>query len=168
GRNAGYNLRGEEIENHIRTILDAIADAEMEEGERKVCMHKIIEMSRFLKILGPQVIQITLSCDSRPQPVSYVIKTTSSSVDYITVISGKQNNATIDINIDLDEAINSLNGCSSFNLVNCLPTLMKWVQSIKGALNVLKLCVALTTDWGCSYLKDKFTVIRNDRHAITG
>jgi len=152
-RNAGYDLRKEGLEDHIKAVLGAIVDAETEEKERKIRVHDVVEMSRFLKILGSQTIQITLRCDS--QAVNYVIKTTSRSVDYIKTISGKQDNSTIDINIDLDEAIHSLNGYSPFNLMNYV-YFLKQARNIKGIFNMLRLCAALTTDLGCSYLKDKF------------
>lgn len=153
-RNTGYDLREGELEDHIKAVLGAIVDAETEEKERKICMHDVIEMSRFLKILESQTIQITLRYDS--QVVSYVIKTTNRSVDYIKTISGKQSNATININIDLDEVVNSLNGYSASNLLSYV-FLLKQAVNINGILNVLRLCAALTTDLGCSYLKDKFT-----------
>jgi magnesium-protoporphyrin IX monomethyl ester (oxidative) cyclase len=154
-RNAGFDLREGKIEDHIKAVLDAIVDAETEEKERKICMHDVLEMSRFLKILGPQTIQITLRYDS--QLVSYVIKTTGKSVDYIKTISGEQDNTSIDIDIDLDEVIDSFNGYSPFNLMNYMP-LLKQTRNIKGILNVLRLGTALTTDVGCSYLEDKFMV----------
>jgi len=152
-RNAGYDLREGELEDHIKAVLGAIVDAETEEKERKICIPDVIEMSRFLRILGPQTIQITLRHDS--QAVSYVIKTTDRSVDYIKTISGKQDNATIDINIDLDEVIDSFNGYSPFNLTSYI-YFLKQARNIKGILNMLRLFFALTTDLGGSYLKDKF------------
>jgi radical SAM superfamily enzyme YgiQ (UPF0313 family) len=153
-KNAGYDLREGELEGHIKAFLGAIVDAETEEKERKICIPDVVEMSRFLKILGSQTIQITLRYDS--QVVSYVIKTTNRSVDYIKTISGKQGNATIDINIDLDEVVDSFNGYSASNLLSYV-FLLKRAVNINGILNVLRLCAALTTDLGCSYLKDKFT-----------
>lgn len=152
-RNASYDLREGELEDHIKAVLGALVDAETEEKERKIRIHDVIEMSRFLKILGPQTIQITLRCDS--QAVSYVMKTTSRSVDYIKTILGKQDNTTIDIDINLDEVVDSFNGYSAFNLMNYV-YLFKQARNINGILNVLRLCAALPIDLGCSYLKDKF------------
>ena len=150
---AGRDLRERELEGHIKAFLGAIVDAETEEKERKICMHKVVEMSRFLKILGSQTIQITLMYDS--QAASYVIKTTNRSVDYIKTISGKQGNATIDINIDLDEVFDSSNSYSASNLLSYV-FLLKQAVNINGILNVLRFCAALPIDLGCSYLKDKF------------
>ena len=159
-RNTGYDLRSGKIEDYAKVVLDAITDAEMEENGRKISMHDVIEMSRFLKILGPQVIQIALKCDN--QIVSYVIKTTSEKVEFIKTISGKQNNATvnINININLGEVINSFNSYSSLNRLNYI-SLLKQARNVEGILNVLRLCSALTMDLSCSFLKDKFTVIKN-------
>jgi hypothetical protein len=148
---AGLDLRERELADHIQTFLNAIVDAETEEKE-KIGMHTVIEMSRFLKILGPQTIQITLRYKS--QTVSYVMKTTNRSVDYIATISGKQGGATIDINVDLDEIVDSSNGYSAFNLLSYAFLLKKAVK-VNGLLNGFRLCVALTTDLACSYLKDK-------------
>jgi len=157
-RNAGYDMINGGIEDYVKVALDAITDAETEKNGRKISMHDVIEMSRFLKILGPQVIQIALKCDN--QIVSYVIKTTSKKVEFIKTISGKQNNATMDINIDLDEVINSFNSCSQLNRLNYV-SLLKQARNVRGILNVLRLCSALTMDLSCSFLKDKFTVIKN-------
>ena len=152
-RNAGYDLREGGLEDHIKAVLGALVDAENEERERKICVHDVVEMSRFLKILGPQTIQITLRSDG--QAVSYVMKTTSRSVDYIKIIPRKQDNVTIDITVDLHEVVDSFNGYSAFNLMSYI-YLLKQARNINGILNVLRLCAALTTDLGCSYLKDKF------------
>ena len=153
--NNGQDLRHGKIKEHAKLVLDAIKDAEIEESRRKIPMHDILEMSRFLKYLGPQVIQITLKCDS--QRTSYFIKTTNKTVEYIKVISGKRSNATIDIDIDLDEVIDSFNSYSPLNLLNYY-SLLKQARNISGILNVLKLAIALTTDISSSYLKDKLMV----------
>jgi len=153
-RNAGYDLKEEGFEDQIRVVLDAIVDAEMDEKERKIYAHDVIEMPKFLKILGSQIIQITLTYNGHA-PVSYIIKTTNKSVEYIKTISGKQNDATIDINIDLNEVINSINDNSSFNPMDTFISLIKQTRNPKGIWNVLRLCAALTIDFGHSYIKDK-------------
>jgi len=152
GGNAGYDLRKGEFDEHIKIVLNAILDSETEEKQRKIGISNVIEMSRFLKILGPQVIQITLMHDSRA--VSYIIKTTGKSVDYIKTISGKQGNATIDINIDLGETINLINSYSQFNPINYI-YLLQQTRNIKGLLNMLRLCAALTADLGYYHIKEK-------------
>ncbi len=156
-RNAGYDLSEGELEGHIKAVLGAIVDAETEEKEKKICMHDVIEISRFLKILGSQTIQITLRYDN--QAVSYVIKTTKRSVEYLKTIPGKQDDATIDIDIDLDEMVDSFNGYSTFNLMSYI-YFLKQAQNISGILNTLRLCAALPIDLCCSYLRNKFMVTK--------
>lgn len=156
-RDAGDDLRSGEVKDHIKMVLDALVDAEMEEKGRKMRMHDVIEMSRFLKILGPQTIQITLRYDG--QLVSYVVKTTSKTVNYIKTISGKQDNTSIGIDIDLDEAIDLFNGNSPFSPMNYIP-LLKQAGNINGIFNVLRLCFALTADLGSSYLKNKSSELK--------
>jgi len=153
-RNAGYELREREIKEHVKAVLNAIVDAETEEKERKIPIHDVIEMSRFLRILGAQTIQITLRCNG--QIVSYIIRTTSKSIDCIEIISGEHDNASINVDIDLDRVINSLKGHESFNLTSYIP-LINQIRDIKGKLNALRLCIALTTDLGYSFVEDRLT-----------
>ena len=56
-------------------------------------------MTRFLKILGPQKIQCTLSLDDTN--ASFIFKTTKTTVEYIRIIRGRQADATITLDVDL-------------------------------------------------------------------
>jgi len=157
GRNAGCDLRNGEFENHLKAVLEAIVDAENEEKERKISMHDVIEMSRFLGILGSQKIQCTFIYKEQP-PVSYIIKTTSSSsgtVEYIKTISGKQDDATISINIDLNDVINSVNDDLSFNPIRTFIFLVKSTPSLKGIWNVFRLFAATSIDFSITFLHEK-------------
>jgi radical SAM superfamily enzyme YgiQ (UPF0313 family) len=155
--NAGYEIRGGAIGDHVNAVLDAIIDAETEEKEREIFMHDVINMSRFLKIIGSQTIQITLWYDC--QVVSYVIKTTNNSVEYVKTVLGKQKNATIDINIDLKRAILSFSGYSPFDPMNYV-SLLRGARNIIGIIDMVRLCAALTTDLGYSSLKDRLMVTK--------
>ena len=157
GRNAGCDLRNGEFENHLKAVLEAIIDAENEEKERKISMHDVIEMSRFLGILGSQKIQCTFIYKEEP-PVSYIIKTTSSSssaVKYIKTICGKQDDATISINIDLNDVINSVNDDLSFNPIRTFIFLVKSAPSLKGIWNVFRLFAATSIDFAITFLHEK-------------
>jgi magnesium-protoporphyrin IX monomethyl ester (oxidative) cyclase len=151
-KDAGYDLRESKIKDHIEVILDAIVDAEKEDKERNIQACDVIEASRFLKILGPQTIQVTLSNGAKS--ASYVIKTTGKKAEYIRTIPGRQVESTIDINVDLDQAIDSLGKDSLLGLVGSVSPLGK-ARSVEGAFNMLRLCTALTTDLGYSYLNEK-------------
>ena len=67
-------------------------------------MHQVIDMTRFLAILGPQTIQLTVRYRNRPL-TSYIMKTTRKTVEYIGITPGKQDKATInfDLNFDFDQ-----------------------------------------------------------------
>jgi len=157
GRDAGCDLRKGEFEYHLKAVLEAIVDAESEEKERKVNMHDVIEMSRFLGILGSQKIQGTFIYKEQPH-VSYIIKTKSSSscnVEYIKTISGKQDDATISVNIDLNDVINSVNDDLSFNPIGSLIFLVRSARSLKGVWNVFRLCAAISIDFAITFLNEK-------------
>jgi len=157
GRNAGYDLRKGTFENHLKAVLEAIVDAESEEEERKIDMHEVVEMSRFLGILGSQKIQCTLIFKEQP-PVSYIIKTQRSSagvVEYIKTISGKQDDATINIAVDLDEVMTSINNNLFFNWIGTFMFLIKTARNPKGVWNVFKLCAAISTDFAITFLDEK-------------
>ena len=64
-------------------------------------------MSRFLAILGPQTIQLTIRYGNRPL-TSYIMKTTRNTVEYMRIISGKQDKATT--NFDLNFNFDNFNG----------------------------------------------------------
>ena len=64
-------------------------------------VHNILEMRRFLKLLGKQTIQLSLQFDGR-EPVSWVMKTNRDGVEYIDAINGSTDDASITINIPLD------------------------------------------------------------------
>ena len=157
GRNAGCDLRKGEFENHLKAVLEAIVDAESEERARKIGMHDVVEMSRFLGILGSQKIQCTFIYKEQP-PVSYIIKTKSSSsgkVEYIKTILGKQDDATISVDIDLNDVIKSVNDDLSFNPIGTFVFLVRSARCLKGVWNVLRLCAAISIGFGISFFHER-------------
>jgi radical SAM superfamily enzyme YgiQ (UPF0313 family) len=97
---SGSSLKKDEFSRHVRIFLEAYLDPRVEAYTRKVGVHNVLEMSRFLRILGPQTIQCTLNFD-RDAAVSFVFKNTKKTVDYIRIIRGKQQYSTIDFDFDL-------------------------------------------------------------------
>jgi radical SAM superfamily enzyme YgiQ (UPF0313 family) len=98
---SGSSLKRGDFNRHARIFLEAYPDPHMEAYTRKVGVHNVLEMSRFLRILGPQTIQCTLNFD-KDAAVSFVLKTTKKTVDYIRIIRGKEEYSTIDFDIDLE------------------------------------------------------------------
>ncbi len=97
--NNGTELQKDNFEKHIKIFLEAYVDTRVEAYTRKVGVHEVLEMTRFLKILGPQKIQCTLSLDDTH--ASFIFKTTKTTVEYIRIIRGRQADATITLDVDL-------------------------------------------------------------------
>ena len=96
----GMKLKKDNFGQHIKTFLKAYPDPRVEAYTRKVGVHNVLEISRFLWILGPQTIQCTLKFDN-DAIISFVCKTSRRTVEYIQVMSGKQDDPTINFEIDL-------------------------------------------------------------------
>jgi len=155
-KNAGFDLREHATLEHVNIIMDAIVDAEKEEKNKSIHAHEVLEMSNFLKILGSQTIQIVLNSDSKI--ISYHIKTNGNNVDRIETISGSKNDASINVHIDLDRAIESFKDNSHFNVMN-LFFILKQARDVNDIWNLLRLSAAFTIDIGDSYLKEKLLEI---------
>jgi hypothetical protein len=84
---------------HIKAFLEAYVDPRVEAYTRTVLVHEVLEMTRFLRILGPQKVQCTLNLDDTT--VSLVFKTTRKTVEYIRVIRGRQDDSTMNLDVDL-------------------------------------------------------------------
>jgi hypothetical protein len=96
---AGKSLKREDFGQYVRIFLEAYPDPRVEEYTRRIGVHTVLEMSRFLRILGPQTIQCTLNLDNDAS-ISFIVETTKKSVEYIRIVRGKQNYSTIDFDVD--------------------------------------------------------------------
>jgi radical SAM superfamily enzyme YgiQ (UPF0313 family) len=95
----GTKLQKGNFEKHIKIFLEAYIDPRVEAYTRRIGVHEVLEMTLFLKILGQQKIQCTLSIDNTT--ASFIFKTTKTTVEYIRVIKGRQADSTIDLDVDL-------------------------------------------------------------------
>jgi hypothetical protein len=136
-RNNGMTLQKGNFGQHIKTFLKAYADPRVESYTRKVGVHNVLEMSRFLRILGPQTVQCTLSFDDTA--VSFVFKTTKNTVEYIRAMQGRQDDSTIDFDIDLEW----LSEPSKSKMVKRLFILIPHDLNIKRLWNAFRLFVAV-------------------------
>jgi len=98
---AGKNLKKDEFSKYVEIFLKAYPDPRVETYIRKVGVHNVLEMSRFLRILGRQTIQCTLSLNNTAA-ISFVFKSINHSVEHIRVMPRRQKYSTIDFNIDLE------------------------------------------------------------------
>ena len=130
-------------------------EAETEENGRKIPVDDIIEDSRFFKILGPQNIQVIVRYGEKL--AGYLIKTTQN-IDSVKIVRGRQPDATINIDIDLDRTMDAFERDSLFGILNSVSTLRN-VQGVGGIFNTLRLYAALTTEIGLTYLSEKLRAI---------
>jgi len=154
-KDAGSNLREGDIRSHVDVFLEAMMEAETEENGRKIPVDDIIEDSRFFKILGPQNIQVIVRYGEKL--AGYLIKTTQN-IDSVKIVRGRQPDATINIDIDLDRTMDAFERDSLFGILNSVSTLRN-VQGVGGIFNTLRLYAALTTEIGLTYLSEKLRAI---------
>jgi hypothetical protein len=147
---AGSTLQisSENMITHFKVFVEAMTDPRVEKYTKKIGMHQVIDMSRFLAILGPQTIQLTIRYRNRPL-TSYIMKTTRNTVEYIRIISGKQNKATIDFDLNFNfEAFNGRDNSPSRFIKDLVKNYLDHVlKPLKGgnmqeALNVFRLTLA--------------------------
>ncbi len=145
--NNGNDLQKGNFDKHVKTFLEAYVDPRVESYTRTVGVHEVLEISKFLRILGSQKIQCTLSLNN--VTVSFVFKTTSKAVNYIQVIQGRVNDATINLDVDL----HWLTQPSISNLLKTPGYLFKNNLSIKKLWSTFRLLVAVGTELLASKLQ---------------
>lgn len=100
--NTASDLQPEKMLTHMRIAAETIADPCVEAYTKKVGIHNIIDFPKsLLTVLGSQKIQFTLTENGAPI-TSYIIKTTKNTVEYVKAVSGRQDDATINLDADLE------------------------------------------------------------------
>jgi len=139
--NNGTNLQQDNFGQHIKTFLEAYVDPRVERYTKTVGVHEVLELRRFLRILGHQKIQCTLNLDDTI--ISFVFKTTKTTVDYIQVTQGKQHDSTIHLNADLKW----LSEPNNSNLTEKLQFAFSQNLSPKKIWNTFRLIIAVSTEF---------------------
>jgi anaerobic magnesium-protoporphyrin IX monomethyl ester cyclase len=83
------------------TFVMDMPNPELRRFTEQTGVHNILEMRRFLKLLGKQKLQVSLQFDGR-ESVSWVMKTNGDGVEYVDAIEGSTDDPTIAINIPLN------------------------------------------------------------------
>lgn len=147
---AGFSQQesSENMAAQFETFIESMADPRVEERTRKIGMHQVIDMARFLAVLGSQTIQLTIRHKKRPL-ASYIMKTTRNAVEYIRIIPGRQGRATI--NFDLDFDLNRLEGDCNYPFKSIRGSAQSYVYhlfkplaagDVRGTLNMVKFTLA--------------------------
>lgn len=121
GWNTTRDLQKENLLAHWRVAAEAGADPCVEEYTRQIGVHNIIEFPPFLfRVLGEQTIQFTIKSEGDPI-TSYIIKTTAGTVEYVKAVSGRLEDATINLDADLNDLDLSMGNTSNRELLkNCI------------------------------------------------
>ena len=98
----GAQLQTKNLDKHVLAVIEASADPGVEEYTRRVGMHNVIDMATFLRVLGDQMIQLTIR-NNGVAITSWVMKSNREAVDYIQVIPGRSDLNTINLEIDLKD-----------------------------------------------------------------
>jgi magnesium-protoporphyrin IX monomethyl ester (oxidative) cyclase len=152
--NAGFTQQtsSENMVNQFKVFIKAMADPRVEARTRTLRMHDVIDVSRFLNILGPQTIQLTIRYQNLPL-TSYIMKTTKNTVEYIRIIHGKQDKATI--NFDINLTINNFNGRKDSPFIIMKEAIQNYlyhvvkpltVGNLQETQNILKFTVAASVE----------------------
>lgn len=158
-RNAGDDLLNGNSGDTIRAIVEALRDSCNDEPNGKT-IHEVVEMSMFLRILGNQTIQYTLKTSSVPQ-VSYIVKTTKKSIEYVKTIPGKQDNATIDLDMNLDKMINDINDSNGvFQQIKPYIQILMSSKNTMQAVNAMRLFAAVSTEIIASSISQKMNTVK--------
>jgi radical SAM superfamily enzyme YgiQ (UPF0313 family) len=138
--NNGNDLQKGNFAQHVKTFLDAYVDPRVEAYTRTVGVHEVLEISKFLRVLGSQKIQCTLNLDDTV--FCFVFETTSDSVKYIRITHERVDDATINLDVDLNWLITP----SRSNLLRTPAYLFKNNLTIKKLWNTFRLFVAVGTE----------------------
>ena len=120
-------------------------------------MHNVIDMATFLRVLGDQMIQLTIR-NNGVAITSWVMKSDREAVEYIQVIPGRTDLNTINLEIDLKDF--KFGEGRDLNLIEIVRILAGMLTSNRGMQkqpNLVRLMTAISTEFARSSLR------KNDR-----
>ena len=138
--NAGIEVKKESFAKYVKIFLRAYADPSVETYTREVGIHNILEMSRFLDILGSQKIQVTLRYED--ETTSFIFKTTKKTVEYIKIVKGREDNSTIDFDFDLKKMMSDSQEPPA-RFIGKFWNSYTYKGSVRGQWNLFKLLTAI-------------------------
>jgi hypothetical protein len=117
---AGTQYRPNDGQEHGNIFLGAQINPWTRKRTEKIGVHNMMQIEAFLKAFGDQKVQISLSRDGIPF-VNYVLKTTKTKVEYLDVCEEAHEDATLTLELDLNEIDNK----NSKIVLNLLYKVMK-------------------------------------------
>ncbi len=129
GAGVGIQLQEGNFLTHIERFLEASSDPHIKRYTERIGMHNVIEMSRFLSVLGAQTIQLTVR-DNGSALTSWVFKTTKNKVEYVQVTEGRVDEPTINFELEMADVL--VHGKPNVTLIEKIRTITKLLASNKG------------------------------------
>jgi len=117
----------------------------------------VLDMGRFLKILGRQKIQVSLRLNEE-DTVSWVVKTTPDHVEYMDSINGTTNDTSINISVPLN------NGDLSVKSV--IGDVLRQNSGIRAKLNLFRLVAAIGAETAAWYTAKKTESLRCSLYSL--
>jgi magnesium-protoporphyrin IX monomethyl ester (oxidative) cyclase len=149
----GSQLQTKNLGKHVLAVIEASADPEVKEYTRRVGMHNVIDMATFLRVLGDQMIQLTIK-NNGAAITSWVMKSDREKVDFIQVIPGRFDLNTINLEIELKDF--KFDGDRDLNLIDMARIVTKMLISnrgIKKQPNMVRLMMASSIEFASSSVR---------------
>ena len=163
--NSGEDLRKDNFHNHIETFLKAYINPSVEAYTRKIGIHNVLELSRFLRILGNQKIQCTLTIGHTT--ISFICVTTKKTVEYVRIIRGKHRNSTIDFTFDLNW-VSQPDRRTKMGIMKAVVAANLHNWNMRRLLNTCRLLTAVGTEiLVCNLKTSRLTWNHHNRRALT-
>ena len=141
GHDALFQIQNDQFLSHILEFVTEAPDDTIEEQTRALKIHEQIDMGRFLKLLGDQIIEITVEYKIQPL-TSWILRLKNHTVDCIQVIRGEATGATLHFRFDLKSYENNPDPSWTQKVI----LLLRFLRSPKGfsgKINTAKLLLAL-------------------------
>lgn len=100
-------------------------------------VHDYLEMSRFLKILGDQKIQVSVKTEDA-EPISWIVETKDGRVSYVDAISGTVDDPSISINVEV--------GSQGLDAKEALTRILSDNGDLRSRINLFRLAAATSTE----------------------
>jgi radical SAM superfamily enzyme YgiQ (UPF0313 family) len=102
GAGAGVQVHEGNYRNNVEEVMRGAVEPDIRAYTERIGVQDIIEMDGFLRKLGPQKIQITISSRG-VKALSLIVKTTKTKVEYIETIADKVDDSTINFDMELND-----------------------------------------------------------------
>ncbi len=141
GYEALFQLQNSFFLSHILEFVREAPDKSIEAKTRALKIHEQIEMDRFLKILGDQILEITVDYKTQPM-TSWILKLKNHKVDCIQVIQGVATGATLHFRFNLESYEKNPNPSWARKVFLLLKFLLS-PKGFSGKINTARLLFAL-------------------------